>query len=39
VSFSAWERSVNDQQQLLAGQVFKQIPDHPMTLVFMQDAK
>lgn len=39
VSFSAWERSVNDQQQLLAGQVFKQIPDHPMTFVFMQDAK
>ncbi len=39
VSFSSWERSVDDQQQLLAGQKFKPIPTQPVSLVFTQELK
>jgi len=39
VSLAAWQRSVNDQQQLLAGESFKQIPNQPMSLAFVQDMK
>jgi tetratricopeptide (TPR) repeat protein len=39
VSFASWERSVNDQQQLLAGQTFKCVPSRPISLVFVQDVK
>ncbi len=40
VSFSSWERSVNEQQQqLLTGQKFKPIPAQPVSLAFVQDAK
>ena len=42
VSFAAWEKSVNDQQQLLAGKAFKSIPHRtappPRTLTFVDDT-
>ncbi len=39
VSLAAWQRSVNDQQELLAGESFKQIPSQPVSLAFVQDMK
>ncbi len=39
VSFASWEKSVVDQQQLLAGKAFKSIPTQPASLAFLQDAK
>jgi hypothetical protein len=39
VSFATWEKSVDDQQQLLAGKSFKAIPIQPLTQVFLQDTK
>jgi tetratricopeptide (TPR) repeat protein len=39
VSFATWEKSVDDQQDLLAGKSFKSIPTQPMTLVFNQEIK
>jgi tetratricopeptide (TPR) repeat protein len=39
VSFASWEKSVEDQQQLLAGKSFKAIPIQPTTLAFSQEAK
>ena len=39
VSFASWEKSVEDQQELLAGKSFKAIPTQPMTLAFVQDTK
>jgi tetratricopeptide (TPR) repeat protein len=39
VSFATWEKSVGDQQQLLAGKSFKAIPVQPMTMAFVQDTK
>jgi tetratricopeptide (TPR) repeat protein len=39
VSFATWEKSVDDQQQLLAGKSFKSIPTEPMKLSFLQDTK
>ncbi len=39
VSFAAWEKSVDDQQQLLAGKAFKSIPTQPANLAFLQDTK
>lgn len=39
VSFASWERSVNDQQQLLAGETFKTIPTLPVSLAFSQELK
>ncbi len=39
VSFATWERSVDDQQQLLAGKSFKSIPTQPANLVFLQEIK
>jgi hypothetical protein len=39
VSFAKWEKSVDDQQQLLAGKAFKTIPTQPVNLGFVQDAK
>ena len=39
VSFATWEKSVDDQQQLLAGKSFKSIPTQPANLAFMQDVK
>ncbi len=36
VSFASWERSVDDQQQLLSGPSFKTIPSEPVSLAFMQ---
>jgi tetratricopeptide (TPR) repeat protein len=39
VSFATWEKSVQDQQGLLAGKSFKAIPTQPMTLAFVQDTK
>ena len=39
ISFAAWERSVDDQQQLLAGKAFKPIPVQPVSLAFLQEAK
>jgi len=36
VSFAAWERSVDDQQQLLSGPSFKTIPSEPVSLAFVQ---
>ena len=39
VSFAAWEKTVNDQQELLAGKSFKSIPTQPMTLAFNQEIK
>ena len=39
VSFATWEKSADDQQQLLAGKAFKAIPMQPVSLAFLQDAK
>jgi tetratricopeptide (TPR) repeat protein len=39
VSFATWERSVDDQQQLLAGKAFKSIPTQPVNLAFAQEMK
>ena len=39
VSFATWEKSVNDQQQLLAGKAFKSIPTQPVNLAFAQEIK
>ena len=39
VSFATWERSVDDQQQLLAGKSFKSIPTQPANLAFAQEMK
>jgi hypothetical protein len=39
VSFASWEKSVIDQQQLLAGKAFKSIPAQLLSLEFSQDAK
>jgi tetratricopeptide (TPR) repeat protein len=39
VSFATWEKSVNDQQQLLAGKAFKAIPTLPANLEFLQEVK
>lgn len=39
VSFAAWEKSVDDQQQLLAGKAFKPIPAQPVSLAFVQEIK
>jgi tetratricopeptide (TPR) repeat protein len=39
VSFATWEKSVDDQQELLAGKSFKSIPTQPMTLAFNQEIK
>jgi hypothetical protein len=39
VSFATWEKSVSDQQQLLAGKSFKVIPTQPANLAFMQEMK
>jgi len=39
VSFATWEKSVEDQQELLAGKSFKSIPTQPMNLAFVQDAR
>ena len=39
VSFATWEKSVNDQQQLLAGKSFKAIPTQPVSLAFAQEVK
>ena len=39
VSFASWEKSVDDQQQLLAGKSFKSIPAKPMNLAFVYETK
>jgi tetratricopeptide (TPR) repeat protein len=39
VSFATWEKSVDDQQQLLAGKSFKSIPTQPANLGFVQEMK
>jgi hypothetical protein len=39
VSYSTWERSVDDQQQLLAGKEFKTIPTQTANLAFVQEMK
>jgi tetratricopeptide (TPR) repeat protein len=39
VSFATWEKSVDDQQQLLAGKSFKLIPTQPASLEFVQEMK
>ena len=39
VSFATWEKSVEDQQQLLAGKSFKAIPIQPANLAFVQETK
>jgi len=39
VSFASWEKSVDDQQQLLKGKSFKAIPMQPVSLTFEQDVK
>jgi hypothetical protein len=39
VSFASWEKSVDDQQRLLAGKSFKPIPVQPVSLAFVQDMK
>ena len=39
VSFASWEKSVEDQQQLLAGKAFKSIPIQAANLAFVEDAK
>jgi tetratricopeptide (TPR) repeat protein len=39
VSFASWEKSVDDQQQLLAGKSFKSIPAKPMNLAFVHETK
>ena len=39
VSFATWEKSVDDQQQLLAGKSFKSIPTQQANLEFVQEMK
>ena len=39
VSFATWEKSVDDQQQLLAGKSFKSSPTQPVDLAFVQKVK
>jgi tetratricopeptide (TPR) repeat protein len=39
VSFATWEKSVDDQQQLLAGKSFKSIPTQPANLGFVLEMK
>jgi hypothetical protein len=39
VSFATWEKSVDDQQELLAGKSFKAIPIQPVNLAFVAEAK
>jgi tetratricopeptide (TPR) repeat protein len=39
LSFATWEKSVNDQQQLLAGKAFKSILVQPVNLAFAQEIK
>ncbi|MBZ5720574.1 MAG: tetratricopeptide repeat protein [Acidobacteriia bacterium] len=39
VSFASWEKSVDAQQQLLAGKSFKSIPTQPVNLGFVQEMK
>jgi hypothetical protein len=39
VSFASWEKSVEDQQQLLAGKAFKSIPIQAASLAFVQNTK
>lgn len=39
VSFASWEKSVDDQQQLLSGPSFKTIPTEPMNLAFVHELK
>ena len=39
VSFATWEKSVDDQQHLLAGKSFKSIPIQPVNLAFVQEMK
>jgi hypothetical protein len=39
VSFATWERSVDDQQRLLAGKSFKSIPIQPVSLTFVHEIK
>jgi len=39
VSFASWEKSVTDQQQLLAGKAFKSIPAQLLSLDFSQETK
>jgi hypothetical protein len=39
VSFASWEKSVEDQQQLLAGKAFKSIPIQTANLAFVEDTK
>jgi tetratricopeptide (TPR) repeat protein len=39
VSFASWEKSVDDQQQLLAGKAFKAIPTQALSFAFVQDTK
>jgi tetratricopeptide (TPR) repeat protein len=39
VSFATWEKSVDDQQQLLAGKSFKSIPIQAVSLGFQQEIK
>src|SRR5947209_20328392 len=34
ISFASWEKTVDDQQQLLAGKAFKSIPTQPVSLAF-----
>ncbi len=39
VSFASWEKTVDDQHELLAGRAFKAIPTEPASLAFVQDVK
>ncbi len=39
ISFALWEKSVDDQQRLLAGKAFKSIPTQPINLAFVQETK
>ena len=39
VSFATWEKTVDDQQQLLAGKAFKSITTEPANLTFVQETK
>ena len=39
VNFATWGKSVDDQQQLLAGKSFKAIPTQAANLAFVQDTK
>ena len=36
---ASWEKSVDAQQQLLAGKSFKSIPTQPVNLGFVQEMK